>query len=287
MCISIVCNLRLQCLLCQRSPWACQCSLTRSAAARQCFWLCSSAVRTCWSTGVIRSTLHGHTGMCVAEDIIANAMQVQGIASGAGTVIGTCIRIPCEVLKQRLQVWLWLERCAPVCGRGPRVVSPAPKYTARRLCSGNCTAVALHSASSLFPPRSMSSGEQAIYSSAIAPWRRWGGTPMWWRRGGRRRRRAAAACSGAPPRCSAAKCPSTCSVSGVRVQSPGSPTAAPEAHLNCSPLGCDRHSACYIAPLPDPGKPARAGMVGYQQLKKVANGACFTLTASSLPAVQR
>jgi hypothetical protein len=31
-------------------------------------------------------------------------LQVQGIASGAGTVIGTCIRIPCEVLKQRLQV---------------------------------------------------------------------------------------------------------------------------------------------------------------------------------------
>jgi hypothetical protein len=30
--------------------------------------------------------------------------QMQGLASGVGTVLGTCIRIPCEVLKQRLQV---------------------------------------------------------------------------------------------------------------------------------------------------------------------------------------
>jgi hypothetical protein len=28
---------------------------------------------------------------------------MQGLASGVGTVLGTCIRIPCEVLKQRLQ----------------------------------------------------------------------------------------------------------------------------------------------------------------------------------------
>ena len=34
---------------------------------------------------------------------------MQGLASGVGTVLGTCIRIPCEVLKQRLQVSLaWL-----------------------------------------------------------------------------------------------------------------------------------------------------------------------------------
>lgn len=31
-------------------------------------------------------------------------VQMQGLASGVGTVLGTCIRIPCEVLKQRLQV---------------------------------------------------------------------------------------------------------------------------------------------------------------------------------------
>lgn len=29
---------------------------------------------------------------------------MQGLASGVGTFLGTCIRIPCEVLKQRLQV---------------------------------------------------------------------------------------------------------------------------------------------------------------------------------------
>ena len=30
-------------------------------------------------------------------------LQIQGLASGIGTFLGTCIRIPCEVLKQRLQ----------------------------------------------------------------------------------------------------------------------------------------------------------------------------------------
>jgi len=34
----------------------------------------------------------------------AAELQVQGVASGVGTVFGTCIRIPCEVMKQRLQV---------------------------------------------------------------------------------------------------------------------------------------------------------------------------------------
>ncbi|BDA50895.1 probable S-adenosylmethionine mitochondrial carrier protein at C-terminar half [Coccomyxa sp. Obi] len=34
----------------------------------------------------------------------AAELQMQGLASGVGTVLGTCIRIPCEVLKQRLQV---------------------------------------------------------------------------------------------------------------------------------------------------------------------------------------
>ena len=30
--------------------------------------------------------------------------QMQALASGFGTVLGTVVRIPCEVLKQRLQV---------------------------------------------------------------------------------------------------------------------------------------------------------------------------------------
>jgi len=34
---------------------------------------------------------------------IAPPSQMQGLASGMGTFLGTCIRIPCEVLKQRLQ----------------------------------------------------------------------------------------------------------------------------------------------------------------------------------------
>lgn len=33
----------------------------------------------------------------------AAELQMQGLASGMGTFLGTCIRIPCEVLKQRLQ----------------------------------------------------------------------------------------------------------------------------------------------------------------------------------------
>ena len=31
-------------------------------------------------------------------------MQMQALASGVGTMLGTVVRIPCEVLKQRLQV---------------------------------------------------------------------------------------------------------------------------------------------------------------------------------------
>lgn len=31
-------------------------------------------------------------------------LQMQGLASGVGTLLGTAFRIPCEVLKQRLQV---------------------------------------------------------------------------------------------------------------------------------------------------------------------------------------
>lgn len=31
------------------------------------------------------------------------ALQMQGLSSGIGTFLGTCIRIPCEVIKQRLQ----------------------------------------------------------------------------------------------------------------------------------------------------------------------------------------
>ena len=31
-------------------------------------------------------------------------VQMQALASGFGTVLGTVVRIPCEVLKQRLQV---------------------------------------------------------------------------------------------------------------------------------------------------------------------------------------
>lgn len=30
--------------------------------------------------------------------------QMQGLSSGIGTFLGTCIRIPCEVIKQRLQI---------------------------------------------------------------------------------------------------------------------------------------------------------------------------------------
>ena len=42
--------------------------------------------------------------MWVAKDEIACVpKQMQGLASGMGTFLGTCIRIPCEVLKQRLQ----------------------------------------------------------------------------------------------------------------------------------------------------------------------------------------
>lgn len=29
---------------------------------------------------------------------------MQGLSSGIGTFLGTCIRIPCEVIKQRLQI---------------------------------------------------------------------------------------------------------------------------------------------------------------------------------------
>jgi hypothetical protein len=31
-------------------------------------------------------------------------VQLQGLASAVGTFLGTCVRIPCEVMKQRLQV---------------------------------------------------------------------------------------------------------------------------------------------------------------------------------------
>ncbi|KAK9805827.1 hypothetical protein WJX73_004404 [Symbiochloris irregularis] len=34
----------------------------------------------------------------------AAELQMQGLASGVGTVLGTCIKIPCDLLKQRLQV---------------------------------------------------------------------------------------------------------------------------------------------------------------------------------------
>lgn len=38
----------------------------------------------------------------MAENVLL-AGQIQGLSSGIGTFLGTCIRIPCEVLKQRLQ----------------------------------------------------------------------------------------------------------------------------------------------------------------------------------------
>ena len=34
----------------------------------------------------------------------AAELQMQALASGVGTMLGTVVRIPCEVLKQRLQV---------------------------------------------------------------------------------------------------------------------------------------------------------------------------------------
>lgn len=40
------------------------------------------------------------------------SLQMQGLSSGIGTFLGTCIRIPCEVLKQRLQT-----------GRHPNVIA--------------------------------------------------------------------------------------------------------------------------------------------------------------------
>lgn len=58
----------------------------------------------------------------------------------------------------------------------------------------------------------------------------------------------------------------------LHVRWAGAPPAAPGAQPSCHPLG-DEHPAWLMAPLPDPGSSACAGMVGYQQLKKVANGA--------------
>ena len=72
--------------------------------------------------------------------------------------------------------------------------------------------------------------------------------------------------------------------SGLRAQ--GSQCSAPGVQELLS-FGSERQPACILGPLPDLGTPACAGMVGYQQLKKVANGACFTLTASLIAAVQK
>lgn len=52
-------------------------------------------------------------------------LQIQGLASGVGTVFGTCIRIPCEVMKQRLQI-----------GRYDNVVEAARSATATEGVSG-------------------------------------------------------------------------------------------------------------------------------------------------------
>lgn len=47
-------------------------------------------------------TLLQHT-VCL-HALITLWLQMQALASGVGTVLGTIVRIPCEVLKQRLQV---------------------------------------------------------------------------------------------------------------------------------------------------------------------------------------
>ena len=45
--------------------------------------------------------------------VVCYVIQMQGLASGVGTVLGTCVRIPCEVLKQRLQVCAALRYLCP------------------------------------------------------------------------------------------------------------------------------------------------------------------------------
>ncbi|GMH35620.1 hypothetical protein BSKO_03488 [Bryopsis sp. KO-2023] len=56
----------------------------------------SHGLRTCAYEGSLK-ILTAFTGG-------AAELQMQGLASGLGTLLGTCVRIPCEVLKQRLQV---------------------------------------------------------------------------------------------------------------------------------------------------------------------------------------
>jgi hypothetical protein len=79
---------------------------------------------------------------------------VQGLASAVGTLLGTCVRIPCEVMKQRLQIGRHANvleamsaataveggsRCAPqhlsVCLLGPRAPTAAvERGTLKSVC---------------------------------------------------------------------------------------------------------------------------------------------------------
>lgn len=55
----------------------------------------------------------------------AAELQMQALASGVGTMLGTVVRIPCEVLKQRLQV-----RAYPLQGRLAIVLQGNQGYSA-------------------------------------------------------------------------------------------------------------------------------------------------------------
>ena len=53
---------------------------------------------------------------------------MQGLASGMGTFLGTCIRIPCEVLKQRLQT-----------GKHPNMLQVTPSFLSQNLSTADMT----------------------------------------------------------------------------------------------------------------------------------------------------
>ena len=76
------------------------------------------------------SCMPAYVGSCTGKACHApngsmcHGAQMQGLASGVGTVLGTCVRIPCEVLKQRLQArargWLSLHEHPTLLDRHDR-----------------------------------------------------------------------------------------------------------------------------------------------------------------------
>ena len=80
-----------------------------------CFPHCQIAIFTCLSQ-VWFSDGYSEISAVLAykRHVCRNCsfVQMQGLSSGIGTFLGTCIRIPCEVLKQRLQT-----------GRHPNVIA--------------------------------------------------------------------------------------------------------------------------------------------------------------------